>query len=269
MSGFSEQWLALREPHDASARNTKVLEAVAAAFSNQSAISVVDLACGTGSTFRAVSLVLPDRQDWRLVDNDLSLLARARPASASAHIHVVTQPLDLARDLELALDGPVDLVTMSAFLDLVSEEWLDRLVVELAARKLPLYAAINYDGRASLEPYDPFDEVIIRAVNGHQLTDKGFGPSLGPGAAKEAIARLQHLDYKVTQGPSDWVLRRQDGAIQTEIISGWAAAAREIDQAAIPDIAGWLARRRALIATGRSSMRVGHVDFFAQPSARR
>lgn len=265
---FSEQWLTLREPHDAAARNGAVLDAVSTTFANQSAINVVDLACGTGSTFRSVSIVLPDRQHWRLVDNDLSLLARAKPAAASSEIVVTTQPVDLQRDLELVLDGPVDLVTTSAFLDLVSQDWLERLITEIAARNLPFYAAINYDGRASCEPADPFDKAVIDAVNKHQQTDKGFGPSLGPEAAAKAVQLFERLDYKVTQGQSDWVLRKADTEMQTEIISGWAAAARDIDAGAVAEIAGWLTRRRALVAAGRSSMRVGHVDFFARPPTR-
>jgi hypothetical protein len=269
MSGFSESWLALREPHDVRARNADVLDAVAAAFSRHNAVSVVDLACGTGSTFRAVSIALPERQHWRLVDNDLSLLARAKPASSSAHVVVSPQPVDLVHDLELALDGQVDLVTTSAFLDLVSAEWLERLIVEVAARKLPLYAAINYDGRSVCEPADRFDDAILTAVNRHQLTDKGFGPSLGPAAAGDAIAQLRRLDYAVTQGKSDWVLDPRDVEMQIEIVSGWAAAARELDELSLPDIADWLARRRELIDAGRSSIRVGHVDFFAQPAASR
>src|ERR1035437_5568276 len=50
--------------------------------------------------------------------------------------------LDLNRNLEAALDGPVDLVATSALLDLVSETWLDRLAGEIAARSIPLYAAL-------------------------------------------------------------------------------------------------------------------------------
>ena len=92
-------------------------------------MAVVDLACGLGSTLRAVTERLPQRQSWRLVDNDLSLLARAAGARARPpDLTVTTVPVDLARDLEAALDGPVELVTTSALLDLVSHEWLDRLV---------------------------------------------------------------------------------------------------------------------------------------------
>ena len=54
---------------------------------DQSSIAVVDLACGTGATLRAIGARLPARQNWRLVDNDLSLLAQAAGACASAGCH--------------------------------------------------------------------------------------------------------------------------------------------------------------------------------------
>ena len=77
MSGFSAEWLALREPYDLRARNPAVLDAVAAALKSHSSVRIVDLACGTGSTLRALGPHLPARQNWKLVDNDLGLLARA------------------------------------------------------------------------------------------------------------------------------------------------------------------------------------------------
>lgn len=269
MSGFQEQWLTLREPYDAHARNADVLGAVAAAFAEQSMISVVDLACGTGSTFRTVSMHLPARQSWRLVDNDLSLLARAKPSALPAGVNVVTVPIDLNHDLEFALDGHIDLVVTSAFLDLVSAEWIERFTVECAARNLPVYAALSYDGRVSCEPPDSFDSEIVAAVNRHQMTDKGFGPALGPKAAADTIERLQRLEYKVVQGRSDWTFAARDKEIQTEIASGWAAAAQQAGKLKSADVAGWLARKRAAIAAGHSAMRVGHVDFFARPTGTR
>jgi hypothetical protein len=189
MSEYSADWLALREPYDRTARNALVLDAVACAFVVQRAISVVDLACGTGSTLRALRRHLPARQNWRLVDNSLSLLARVA-SYRNPHLTVATAAVDLTRDLELALDGPLDLVTTSALLDLVSTAWLDRLIVEVAARRLPFYGALTYDGRAVTEPVAGYDLELLAGFNLHQRTNKGFGPALGPAAAARAAQRF-------------------------------------------------------------------------------
>jgi hypothetical protein len=268
MSSFSAQWLALREPYDRRARNETVLDAVAAALAGRSAVTIVDLACGTGATFRALSPRIKARQDWRFVDNDLSLLARA-PQSTPPDIRVTAVPIDIGHDLEAALDGPVDLVTTSALLDLVSKDWLARLAVETAARSLPVYAALSYDGRIEFAPADPGDAVIVTAVNRHQRRDKGFGPALGPAAAQAAVKQFERVGYSVVHGDADWTFGPQDRDIQLETLSGWATAAREIGAPPIPEIVGWLARRRELVAAGGASMRVGHRDLFARPTTTR
>ena len=102
-------------------------------------------------------------------------------------------------DLEAAFDGPLDLVTISALLDLVSDEWLQRLVVEIAVRHLPVYAALSYDGRIGLYAVRSADKKIVAAVNADQRTDKGFGPALGPGAAQAAAEQLERIGYVVTR----------------------------------------------------------------------
>ncbi len=263
MSGFSAEWLALREPYDARARNATVREAVAAAFRNRPAVAVVDLACGAGASLRALGPHLPQPQSWRLVDNDLGLLARTPVLADPPRLSVQAQPVDLARDLELALDGPLDLITCSALLDLVSAPWLERLVVEAAARSLPLYAALSYDGRATLSPPHAFDSEMVAAVNRHQRRDKGFGPALGPQAAAFAVARFEAVGYAVVQGRSDWTFEPQDGAIQDAILTGWAGAARELGDVPLEEIAAWFTHRREQLAQSR--LLVGHVDFFAAP----
>jgi len=268
MSGFSAAWLELREPYDRRARNEMVLDAVAGAFAGRAAISIVDLACGTGSTLRALGPLLRARQNWRLADNDLSLLART-PQSSPPDVVITTVPIDLNRDLEAALDGPLDLVTTSALLDLISSDWLQRFAVEAAARRLPVYAALSYDGRVEFSPADEADQKVAAAVNAHQRTDKGFGPALGPAAATGAIEAFARVGYAVVQGSSDWSFEPQDRDIQIEMLSGWAHAAREIGDVPLAEVIEWLTRRRDHVAAGRSSIRVGHVDFFASPSGSR
>ncbi len=269
MSDFSADWLTLREPYDLCARSPTVLDAVAASLEPRSSVHIVDLACGTGSTLRALSPHLPARQNWKLIDNDLGLLARATATPLAKHATVTAVPLDLNRDLEAALDGPVDLVTTSALLDLVSKTWLDRLAVEIAARSIPLYAALSYDGRTGFTPSDPLDAAIVAAVNAHQRKDKGFGPALGPAAAAFAIARFEAHGYSVVQGISEWMLGPDDRDMQSEILEGWAIAAHETGALSLADTTAWLTRRRDAVAAGRSSLHVGHVDFFATPSATR
>jgi SAM-dependent methyltransferase len=264
MSNFSADWLSLREPYDARARNPKVLAAVAAALAALPSLSIVDLACGTGATLRALAPHLAARQNWKLVDNDLGLLVRAANAS-HPRAKVTTAAVDLARDLEAVLDGHLDLVTTSALLDLVSDHWLERLATEAAARKLALYAALTYDGRVAFEPSDPFDAAIMSAVGVHQRRDQGFGPALGPGAAKRVVARLETVGYSIVHGTADWAIGPQDRDMQTELIDSWAGAAREPGRLPLAEINAWHARRRDALAHGGSSIQVGHLDVFADP----
>ena len=265
---FSAAWLEMREPYDRRARAASVIDAAVAALAGRASVMIADLACGTGSTFRALMPRIKSRQNWRLVDNDLSLLVRT-PQSSPPNVNVAAMPIDLSLDLTAALDGPVDLVTATALLDLVSEEWLQRLVVEIAARRLPVYAALSYDGHVEMTPADSADKKIIAAVNAHQRTDKGFGPALGPTAAAAAFERFERVGYSVLQGQSDWGFAPHDREIQLELLSGWAAAARDIDDVPLPDVIGWLKRRRDLVVAGRSSIRVGHTDLFARPTSTR
>ncbi|MBV9564188.1 MAG: SAM-dependent methyltransferase, partial [Bradyrhizobium sp.] len=177
--------------------------------------------------------------------------------------------LDLSRELDAALTGPIDLITTSALLDLVSETWLHQLLRKAAGRALPIYAALTYDGRIELSPIDPFDPVIVAAVNTHQRIDKGFGPALGPTAAPAAIDRLEALGYSIAHGRSDWEIGPYDRPMQAALLSGWAGAAREMDTLPRADIDDWLGRREAALGARASSMRVGHLDFFASPSSTR
>jgi hypothetical protein len=268
MSGFTAEWLSLREPHDLAARNSKVLDAVTASVKS-SPLHVVDLACGTGSTVRAVHRHLPTPQHWDLVDHDPGLLALACNQALDGAATLSAVPLDLNRDVEAALGGEINLITTSALLDLISETWLHRFVSTAAARAVPVYAALTYNGAIDLSPTDPFDAAIVSAVNAHQRTDKGFGAALGPSAASTAIASFEAVGYSVVTGPSAWMVARNDRAIQTELFNGWAKAAHELGTIASAAIDSWLQRRIAVVSAGRSTARVGHADFFAFPSSMR
>jgi hypothetical protein len=101
MTGFSADWLTLREPYDMRARNPKVLDAAAASLEALSSVRVVDLACGTGSTLRALGPLLPAQQSWKLIDNDLGLLARAKATPLAKHVTVTA-----SRSISTAISKP-------------------------------------------------------------------------------------------------------------------------------------------------------------------
>ena len=85
MSGFSSEWLSLREPIDHRSRDSGLKSQVSKYFSHclvspDQPLRVLDLGCGTGSNLRAVASLLPDFQHWTLTDHDLDLLHAAREA---------------------------------------------------------------------------------------------------------------------------------------------------------------------------------------------
>jgi SAM-dependent methyltransferase len=265
MSVFSAEWLILREPYDMAARNPVVLKAAIDAFAQKPVFRILDLGCGSGSILRTIAPRLNAKQDWRLVDYDAALLARAEESAAALNVKASATRADLNRDIESVLVEPADLVTMSALLDLVSDEWLERFANCVADRGLHVYAALSYDGRIEMSPSHPLDERIIEAVNLHQRSDKGFGPALGPSAAAAAIEKLRRRGFFVHQGPADWKASERDVALQIEIVRGWAGAARETGAMSTQHVEDWLAFRQQHIAVGRPALCVGHADFFAVP----
>ena len=175
VSGFTAEWLALREPADIAARSAAGTSFVTGALAQHSSLHIVDLGSGTGSNVRYLSRHLPQGQRWQLVDNDAMLLEAARSLLS---IDVETSVADL-RHLDASVFTAAELVTASALLDLVSESWLRTFVRHCYRGRVAVLAALNYDGRIVCSPADKDDDLVRDLVNQHQRTDKGFGPALG------------------------------------------------------------------------------------------
>ncbi|MGA0565002.1 class I SAM-dependent methyltransferase [Ancylobacter sp. VNQ12] len=276
MSGFDAGWLALREPVDHASRHTGLAAHVRDHFAEHSSLAVVDLGCGTGSNLRALAPSLPLRQRWHLIDGDIDLLAVARQCLADwadsanatptgielrkdAHrINVSFECADLMiRDLYFA-DIGAELVTAAALFDLVSKDWLERLVAGAARRRIPLYSVLNYDGIARWRPSVPLDARVIAAFNRHQRGDKGFGPALGPMAGAAFAESLSQHGYAVDSADSPWELAEQDAELIARLADGFAQAATEIEPEGRDVFAEW-----ALMRTEAAQVTIGHRDIFA------
>lgn len=276
-SSFSVDWLAVRERYDLVARNQDIVQTVQRWQGRTSPLNVLDLGAGTGSNFRILSPRLDGQQQWLLVDHDEQLLAETGPSIEAwanrrgvtdcevtgnqirvGRCEVQTMCADLMTDLESLPHQGVHLVTASALMDLVSEEWMNRLL----SRQYPaLYFVLTYNGQIDWHPSDAFDEPARQLINRHQAGDKGFGPALGPEVNDRLMEALRSRGYEVESKAADWRMQPSDATMQRLLLEGWAEAARELESS--DDLEAWLERREALIDQQQSRLRVGHTDLFA------
>jgi len=296
MTGFSAQWLALREPVDHRSRDralhnklVKYLEDVSA--KQDGAVRLIDLGSGSGSNLRALAPDLCAVQHWTLVDYDPALLTAARAAlviwsdriiennsdhrdaqrqtsvSAVRPLCIVKQGKritidflceDLAVNIEQVLQQPADLITAAAFFDLVAAQWLERFC---AALTKPLYTVLTYNGVERWSPPHASDEKVLEAFHYHQQTDKGFGAAAGPSAANVMKALLSERGFEVLTAQSPWKLNSADRELITQLASGSAGAALETRRIDSATATAWAQSRRQAIAC-----EIGHIDLFALPA---
>ncbi|HEX8665638.1 MAG TPA: class I SAM-dependent methyltransferase [Beijerinckiaceae bacterium] len=277
MSGFSADWLALRESADRRARNPELLARLKARFAGQSEIEVVDLGCGTGSNLRALAPHLPSRQAWTLVDHDPALLAAARErlsawadgaaegellrlAKDGAEVAVRFVEADLAGGVGALLAGRPSLVTAAALFDLVSPAWIEGFARAAAAAGAVFYTALSYDGTERWTPPHPAAPAMLAAFVAHQGRDKGFGPAAGPRATELLAQAFRGHGYTVLTAASPWRLDSEDAALMQALAQGTAAAVRETGTVPEETIRDWLDARLSATAC-----EIGHADLLAIP----
>lgn len=290
MSGFSAEWLALREPVDHRSRNqglqADVLDYLAQIKPIKAgATHIIDLGSGTGSNVRALAPHLNAFQHWTLVDHDPVLLQAARIALlawaddvAKPHANqavstnlATVEPItiikkakvitiefrcaDLVNDYQSILSEPADFITAAAFFDLVAESWLAQFC---AALSKPLYTVLTYDGIEKWSPPEPIDADILAAFHQHQRTDKGFGAAVGPTAPERLESLLRAQNFITACAPSPWVLDQHDRGLIEQLAHGSANAVRETGILQPDDVDRWERLRKEA-----AHCEIGHVDFFA------
>lgn len=263
MSGFDKNWLELREPADRAARSGSLLLAVSDHFASlPPPHRIIDIGCGTGSTYRMLSPVLPGAE-WKLLDYEQTLLNEAeRQIGASDNVECHCQDLNTLD--ETLFDGAA-LVTASALFDLCSADFCDRFVDLLARRKIGLYAALNYDGIMDWSVDHPLDGQVVADFNRHQQSDKGFGPALGPDASDHLAVLCQAKGFTVETDTSPWRLGPETARLQNEFLLGIRRPIEEMGNISSSDFERWLDFRLSHISVEGSVCTVGHTDFLALP----
>jgi hypothetical protein len=280
MTGFSAQWLALREPADHRARDVSLRDKVVHDLAHLARvrpgpINLVDLGCGSGSNLRALAPHLPATQHWTLVDYDPALLSAAKAAlmqwadkivseqetlvvlKNGKHISIDFLCEDLSNNLEAVLSRPMDLLTAAAFFDLVAESWLERFCGLLNA---PLYTVLTYNGQEVWSPPQPTDAAMLNAFHAHQQTDKGFGAAAGPTAAGVMEKLLKARGFAVSSAQSPWKLNASDRNLIEQLAIGSAGAVMETKRVSVEEVSAWK-QSRSLAQT----CEIGHTDLYARP----
>ena len=262
-------WLALREPADADARSTGLVEEIRP-FLRGGGSEIRDLGCGTGSMARWLAPRLPGPQHWVLYDRDAELLplVDADPPVAAVDggtVSVETRQRDITR-LEPEELASASLITASALLDMMTAAELERLVASCVPAGCPVLVTLTVTGRVGLAPEDPLDPAFREAFNDHQRRPAAEGRRLGPDAVEAAVAAFNRQGRDVLVRPSPWHLGSERGALTTQWLAGWLGAACEQRPELETERPGYARRRLDELAEGRLSVTVHHHDLLALPS---
>lgn len=281
-ASFDADWLTLREPFDAAARNAALARRLAAALPRRPRL--LDLGAGTGSLVRWLAPIIGRAQVWTLADGDAELLLRGFDDIAAwaarrgwtvtkpGRALLVHAPFGALRVEAVCVDlvpGPAvlplkdtDAVVCSALLDLVSASWIERLAQAL---RTPLLACLTVDGRDAVLPSHPLDARVRAGFRRDQGRDKGFGPALGPRATATLHAALARRGFALASAPSDWRIPASALGMLRELIQGHAGAASRAHPSDRRAIETWRDLRMRQAIAGRLAIRIGHRDSLALP----
>lgn len=279
-SQFASDWLTLREAADVDSRSQPLAELAAEWLSARTpAPLIADLGCGRGSNMRFLAPRLNGHQRWKLIDHDAILLAQARQCAARLSnsqgqpVAIETHCISLEALAEVPLDD-THLVTASALLDLVSQQWIDALVTRVAGQQQALLIALSVTGEwhfigpQGAPVLDDEDRWLQAMFMAHQQRDKGLGDALGGQAHGALVAALERADYRIEQAETPWQLAagsQEQQPLMMALLEGWAEAATEQAPEAAARIATWLQQRQQAVANGELGIWVGHRDLFATP----
>jgi len=269
MTAFAPDWLYLREPADAAARATGLLDPLQDYLRPGEEVVIRDLGCGTGSLGRWLAARLPGTQRWILHDHDTELLTHAReslPATAldGSPVTVVAEQRDITALRADDLAG-TSLVTASALLDLLTRAEITALATSIVEAGCAALLMLSVTGRVELSPGDPLDPALAAAFNAHQRRVTGGRRLLGPNAVDVAAAAFRRLGATVRRADTAWRLGPDQAELQRQWLEGWVGAAVEQLPELRPVADVYLERRLEQARHGELRAVIHHADLLVLP----
>ena len=270
MTAFAPDWLYLREPADAAARATELVDPLLDFLPDGDEVVIRDLGCGTGSLGCWLAARLPGTQHWILHDHDTDLLTHARsslPRTAldGSPVDVVTEQRDITALRAADLAG-TSLVTASALLDLLTRDEVTTLATAIAGAGCAALLMLSVTGKVELSPADPLDPAVAAAFNAHQrrVTEDGRR-LLGPNAVDVAATAFGRLGARVVRADSAWRLGPDQAELQRQWLEGWVGAALEQLPELRPVVDVYLQRRLEMARSGELHAVIHHSDLLVLP----
>lgn len=263
-SPVTADWLALRRPADAMARDESAgalaedLDGFLRGRRGHRAARLIDVGAGTGSGAAWLRPRLGLPQQWLLLDRDPALLAAAPPVADGWAETMVADLADLHRVLA---SKPADAITCQALLDLLTADEIRGIVESAVDARAAVLASLTVTGVTAIEPAHRADGVVEASFNAHQ---QRFGRP-GPDAGRLLDSLLTELGYRVTAATTTWRLGSGAAELTRQWLEGRASAAVEQSPADAAVIGDWLAARLADLRAGRLRAEVGHVDILGLP----
>ena len=250
-------WLGLREPADAEARASELLEPLRARRSGARLV-VHDLGAGTGSMRRWLAPRLPGPQRWVLHDRDPVLLQQAGNAEPD-RATVSVRRTELAELRAADLEG-AGLITCSALLDVLTFDELENVLTACLGVGCPVLFTLSVTGLVKVSPSEELDTVIAAAFNDHQRRTVAGRRLLGPDAPTAVAAILSRAGVPFRVRSSPWRLGPDRTELISEWLDGWLDAAVEQRPELAEQLAGYSRRRRGQLIEGRLRVSVDHQD---------
>ena len=205
MHEFQNKWLNLRETVDRNSRNKRILYLINKFFKNKKNIRTVDLGSGAGSNYRFLKSRLLNNQYWSFVDiSHQSTNYFKKNIKLSSKIKkTIFKIVDLINNLEKINFNDYNLVTGSAFLDILPKTWFKNFY-KLNLDTAIVYFALNYNGNFKFFPKHKDDKKILNIFNKDQKSDKGIGEvAVGPDCT-ELINKVFKRSHKTYVLDSTW-----------------------------------------------------------------
>tara|TARA_Y100000588_G_scaffold54033_1_gene51179 strand:- start:1296 stop:2174 length:879 start_codon:yes stop_codon:yes gene_type:complete len=291
VSEFSSSWLDIREGADARARNVDLVTSLSAYVDELVEINLIDLGAGTGGLFRYLAPRLGGHQTWRLVDNSSRLLEQSetrltrwaaqhelivrskvgtwQASNSVREYRVDTEIWDFASGFaDFPTEPSADVITASAFIDLVSLSWIKQLVGFCKKAQTSFYGCLTYNGIIEWNPGHPCDGDFLQFLNNDQRRDKGIGAALGPDAFQAISNVFTSSGFVVKTGSSPWILDFKDCQLQKALLLQWVKLLTQKSGWPVWKIDEWNEFRLAAIVDGKSRLKVGHQDIWVVPADR-